>query len=236
MRKRRDQEARVQLLHGQRRRRTLELRQPRTVRIERLRTHRHLRPALRYRLRSVRRRERATALHVRPGRLGSARNLVVRLAFGTCGVACGDHRCLTGELCVRLGQYGGFPVDGGIGEPTLSPTCTVVPDACGSQAPSCAASIVSAYVPARRVPRRRAANVRLHPRRRMSAARLRFLGGKRRLRPARATRTRARAAARPEREDPAGSCVLRRIAEPTDIPRDIAAWSGRRIPFFVTFS
>ncbi len=64
---------------------------------------------------------------------------------GTCGVACGDHRCLTGEICVRLGQYGGFPVDGGIGEPTLAPTCTVVPDACGNQAPSCAACIISAF-------------------------------------------------------------------------------------------
>lgn len=64
---------------------------------------------------------------------------------GSCGVACGDHRCLPGELCVNLGQYGGFPIDGGTGEPTLRPTCVVVPDACGSQPPSCAACIVSAY-------------------------------------------------------------------------------------------
>jgi hypothetical protein len=64
---------------------------------------------------------------------------------GSCGVACGDHRCLPGELCVNFGQYGGFPIDGGTGEPTLRPTCAVVPDACGSQPPSCAACIVSAY-------------------------------------------------------------------------------------------
>ena len=64
---------------------------------------------------------------------------------GSCGVTCGDHRCLPGEICINFGQYGGFPIDGGTGEPTLTPTCTVVPDACGSQAPSCAACIVSAY-------------------------------------------------------------------------------------------
>jgi hypothetical protein len=29
--------------------------------------------------------------------------------------------------------------------PTLTPTCTAVPGACGGQAPSCAACIVSAY-------------------------------------------------------------------------------------------
>jgi hypothetical protein len=64
---------------------------------------------------------------------------------GSCGVACGDHRCLSGELCVNFGQYGGFPIDGGTGEPTLRPTCVVVPETCGNQAPSCAACIVSAY-------------------------------------------------------------------------------------------
>ena len=64
---------------------------------------------------------------------------------GSCGVTCGDHRCLPGEICVNFGQYGGFPIDGGVGEPTLRPTCVVVPDACGSQPPSCAACIVSAY-------------------------------------------------------------------------------------------
>jgi hypothetical protein len=64
---------------------------------------------------------------------------------GSCGVACGDHRCLPGEICINFGQYGGFPVDGGSGQPTLAPTCTVIPDACGNQAPSCAACIISAY-------------------------------------------------------------------------------------------
>jgi len=64
---------------------------------------------------------------------------------GSCGVACGDHRCLPGEICINFGQYGGFPVDGGTGEPGLTPTCTAVPEACGGKSPSCAACIVSAY-------------------------------------------------------------------------------------------
>jgi len=64
---------------------------------------------------------------------------------GSCGVACGDRRCLSGEICINFGQYGGFPVDGGFSQPTLTPTCTVVPEVCGTQAPSCAACIVSAY-------------------------------------------------------------------------------------------
>jgi len=64
---------------------------------------------------------------------------------GSCGVACGDHRCLPGEICINFGQYGGFPVDGGSGEPALTPTCTAVPEACAGKSPSCAACIVSAY-------------------------------------------------------------------------------------------
>jgi hypothetical protein len=64
---------------------------------------------------------------------------------GTCGVACGDHRCLPGELCINFGQFGGVPVDGGFGDPKLTPTCTVVPQTCGGQAPSCAACIGSTY-------------------------------------------------------------------------------------------
>jgi len=64
---------------------------------------------------------------------------------GACGVACGDHRCLPNEICINFGQYGGFPIDGGISQPTLAPTCTVVPDACSGQTPSCAACIISAY-------------------------------------------------------------------------------------------
>jgi hypothetical protein len=64
---------------------------------------------------------------------------------GSCGVACGDHRCLPGELCINLGQYGGFPIDGGSGTPTLRPTCTVVPDACADKTPSCASCIIAAF-------------------------------------------------------------------------------------------
>jgi hypothetical protein len=47
---------------------------------------------------------------------------------------------------VLLGQFPGTrPPDGGTGAPTLTPTCAVVPDACGGKAPSCAACIVSAF-------------------------------------------------------------------------------------------
>jgi len=60
-------------------------------------------------------------------------------------VACGDRRCRPSEICINFGQYGGFAVHGAIVEPSLTPTCTAVPDACGSQSPSCATCIVSAY-------------------------------------------------------------------------------------------
>ena len=63
----------------------------------------------------------------------------------SCGVACGDHRCLPGEICINFGQYGGTFVDGGLAEPRLTPTCTVVPDACAGKSPSCAACIVPVY-------------------------------------------------------------------------------------------
>jgi hypothetical protein len=63
---------------------------------------------------------------------------------GGCGVDCGDRKCLAGEICVRLGRYPGvFTPDAGA--LTLTPTCAVVPDACGTNHPSCAACIVSAY-------------------------------------------------------------------------------------------
>jgi hypothetical protein len=76
---------------------------------------------------------------------GSQGNWACASGSGSCGIACGDHRCLPGEICINFGQYGGFPVDGGIGEPRLTPTCTVVPEACGGKSPSCAACIVPAY-------------------------------------------------------------------------------------------
>ena len=42
-------------------------------------------------------------------------------------------------------QLWSFPVDGGIVQTAVRPTCVVVPEACGGQAPSCAACIMSAY-------------------------------------------------------------------------------------------
>lgn len=64
---------------------------------------------------------------------------------GGCGTACGDHRCLPGELCVNFGRYGGVPPDGGTGEPALKPTCIVVPDVCAGQTVSCASCIVPVF-------------------------------------------------------------------------------------------
>jgi len=64
---------------------------------------------------------------------------------GNCGVTCGDHRCLPGELCINFGQYAGTPIDGGIPTPILYPTCVLLPDACGAQEPSCQTCIVSTY-------------------------------------------------------------------------------------------
>ena len=60
------------------------------------------------------------------------------------GIACGDRACLPGEICINFAQYGGFPIDGGFTMSPLTPTCTVVPAACGSQPPSCAACLISA--------------------------------------------------------------------------------------------
>jgi len=64
------------------------------------------------------------------------------VASGACGVGCGDRRCLAGEICVRLGQFGGTA---DAGAPTPTPTCAVVPDACGTNQPSCATCIMSTY-------------------------------------------------------------------------------------------
>jgi hypothetical protein len=76
---------------------------------------------------------------------GSSGSWACASTTGTCGVACGDRKCLSGEICVNLGQYPGtLPPDGGTGV-TLRPTCAVVPDACGANPPSCAACIISAF-------------------------------------------------------------------------------------------
>ena len=65
-------------------------------------------------------------------------------ASGGCGVDCGARKCLAGEICVQLGRYPGtFMPDAG--PPTTTPTCVVVPDACGASQPSCATCIVSAF-------------------------------------------------------------------------------------------
>jgi hypothetical protein len=57
---------------------------------------------------------------------------------------CGGRKCLTGEICVQLGRYPGtFTPDAG--PPTTTPTCVVVPAACGANQPSCATCIVSAF-------------------------------------------------------------------------------------------
>jgi hypothetical protein len=65
---------------------------------------------------------------------------------GTCGISCGDRKCLSGELCINFGQYPGtLPPDGGSLEPILRPTCVAVPDACAGQAPTCANCIVPLY-------------------------------------------------------------------------------------------
>jgi hypothetical protein len=65
---------------------------------------------------------------------------------GACGINCGTRKCLGGEICVVLGRFPGtLPPDGGSGAPSLTPTCSVVPDDCGSQPPSCAACIISAF-------------------------------------------------------------------------------------------
>ena len=65
-------------------------------------------------------------------------------ASGGCGVDCGNRKCLAGEICVQLGRYPGtFTPDAGA--PTTTPTCVVVPDACGANQPSCATCIVSAF-------------------------------------------------------------------------------------------
>jgi hypothetical protein len=61
---------------------------------------------------------------------------------GSCGVDCGDRKCLPGEICVNFGQYPGTGGSSGI---VIKPTCIVVPDACGGQAPSCATCINSTY-------------------------------------------------------------------------------------------
>jgi hypothetical protein len=64
---------------------------------------------------------------------------------GSCGVSCGDRRCLAGEICVVLGQYPGVPPpDGGTGV-ILRPTCVVVPESCGTKQPSCATCVISAF-------------------------------------------------------------------------------------------
>ena len=65
-------------------------------------------------------------------------------ASGGCGVDCGGRKCLAGEICVQLGRYPGtFTPDAG--PPMTTPTCVVVPDACGANQPSCATCIVSAF-------------------------------------------------------------------------------------------
>jgi hypothetical protein len=47
---------------------------------------------------------------------------------------------------VQRGQFPGtLAPDGGSGMSPPTPTCNVIPDACGSQPPSCAACIISAF-------------------------------------------------------------------------------------------
>jgi hypothetical protein len=61
---------------------------------------------------------------------------------GTCGVECGDRRCLGDEICVHRGSHSGFS---DAAAPAPTPTCVVVPEICGAEAPSCSACIAAAF-------------------------------------------------------------------------------------------
>jgi hypothetical protein len=54
---------------------------------------------------------------------------------GACGMPCGDRRCLDGEICVGVGQFGGT-LDSGAPSPDYQ--CAKPPVECQGQEPSCA--------------------------------------------------------------------------------------------------
>jgi hypothetical protein len=63
------------------------------------------------------------------------------LGDGTCGVTCGERRCLPDELCQELDEGQGVPTDGGAGH--IEHLCRPTPAGCIAGQPTCACAASS---------------------------------------------------------------------------------------------